>query len=434
MSGVGDLGRRRIAIAAVSLGAWFLVVGVPVDARAGGLWLFEDAGPTVGTASAGRAAIASDATTARGNPAGMTRLTGNQMVVGAQPLIYTARFDSDQVGTQGGGDGGNAGGVFPTAGFYYVHDVAEDWRVGFAFGSGLGLGVDYNSNWAGRYYVQEATFATVSAMPSLAYRVTDWLSIGGGAGVNYADLHQKAAINNEVTDPGVPDGQLEVDADNIAAFAHAGVLVEPRPGTWFGLTYTSKVDHSFEDTLSISGVGPNLAAALGDLSGSQVDLDINLPQQVMFSAYHQVTAALAVMANVAWQDWSDFGETNVTLVSSSATNGFTADREFDDTWHFAIGAQYQVSPNWKLSTGFAHDTSPVSDGDRTPDLPLDRQLRFSAGTEHVYSDDLDFGLAYTYLDGGDADIERIGGFRGTLVGDYETNEIHIVAAYLNYRW
>jgi len=259
--------RARSAAVVVWLFVLATGIGLSIEARAGGLWMFEDAGPTVGTAAAGRAAIASDATTARGNPAGMTRLDGNQMVVGGQPIVYRAKFDSEKPGTFGGGDGGDAGGVFPSAAVYTVHDLAEDWRVGFAISSALGLGVDYGSDWAGRYYVQEATFATVSFMPSVAYRVTDWLSISGGAGLNYADLHQKAAINNALTDAGLPDGQLEVDESNWAPFAHAGILVEPRRGTRFGLTYISKVDHDFEDALSTSGVGPNLEASLGGWQG-----------------------------------------------------------------------------------------------------------------------------------------------------------------------
>ena len=46
------------------------------SAWAGGLWLYEMATPEVGTAIAGRAALAKDASTAFGNPAGMTRLEG----------------------------------------------------------------------------------------------------------------------------------------------------------------------------------------------------------------------------------------------------------------------------------------------------------------------------------------------------------------------
>ena len=46
----------------------------PSSARAGGFWLYEMGTPHLGTASAGRAALAKDAATVFGNPAGMTSL------------------------------------------------------------------------------------------------------------------------------------------------------------------------------------------------------------------------------------------------------------------------------------------------------------------------------------------------------------------------
>jgi len=407
--------------------------GLLAPARAGGLWMFEDAGPTVGTAGAGRAAIAADATTARGNPAGMTRLSGSQVMIGAQPILYTAKFDLDRPGTFGGGNGGDAGDVFPSFGLYYVGELNDDWRVGFALGSALGLGVDYDPDWAGRYYVQESLLTTVAALPSLAYRVSDRFSIGGGIGVSYASLDQKAAINNSLTDPGVPDGRLSLDADSWAPVGLLGALFEPRPGTRLGLTWTSKIAHEFNDSVRMRGLGPNLEAALGPLVGAKADLDINLPQQVMFSAYQDLTPELAVMGNIAWQDWSDFGETNVTVTTTTA-NAVTADRNFDDTWHVAIGLQYRPTPEWKLSAGFAYDTSPVRNRDRTPDAPLDRQIRLAGGLQYSFSESMRLGLAYTLIDGGSAEIRQSGAFRGDLVGEYERNQIHVLTVNLDLRW
>lgn len=427
----GPSGKTRSIGFGVVLG--FLVVVSAQPATAGGLWMFEDAGPTVGTASAGRAAIASDAATARGNPAGMTRLDGEQWLIGAQPIFFSAKFDPDQPGAFGGGDGGDAGDFFPSLGVYYVRELSPDWRFGFAMGSALGLGVNYDDDWVGRYYVQESIFTTVAALPSIAYQVTDTLSFGAGIGVNYATLEQQAAINNNVTDPGFPDGRLELDADSWAPMGNLGVLYEPQSGTRFGLTYTSKVAHEFDDSLSLSGLGPNLAAALGPLAGASADLEINLPQQIMFSAYHEITEDLAVMGNIAWQEWSDFGESNVTL-SSTTTSEFTTDRNFDDTWHFALGAQYRVAPDWKLSAGVAYDSSPVSNSDRTPDAPLDRQIRVAGGAEYSLSETMSLGLAYTYLDGGSADIQQSSAFRGDLIGDFKRNDIHVIATYVSLRW
>lgn len=81
----------------------------PVSGETSGLWLYEQATPDMGTAAAGRVALASDASTASVNPAGMTRLDRSQMLAGLQMLYVNTEFDTD-FAEFGGGDGGNAGG------------------------------------------------------------------------------------------------------------------------------------------------------------------------------------------------------------------------------------------------------------------------------------------------------------------------------------
>ena len=69
----------RAGMRAAALGMAILVVaGLPATepACAGGIWLYEMATPDQGTAAAGRAALAVDASTAWLNPAGMTGSTG----------------------------------------------------------------------------------------------------------------------------------------------------------------------------------------------------------------------------------------------------------------------------------------------------------------------------------------------------------------------
>lgn len=402
------------------------------EAMAGGLWMYEDGGPTVGTASAGQAALAIDASTLRGNPAGMTRLDGNQLLVGAQPIILDSKFDRERESTFSGGNGGQAGNVFPSAGIYYSHSISNDLKAGLMFGSYLGLGVDYDDDWVGRYYVQEGELTTVSAIPAVAYRLTDWLSIGGGVGVQYATIDQTAAINNQLTDgAGFPDGSIELDEDSWAPLGYFGVLVEPNDRTRFGLTYISKADHEFDDAVRLRGLGPNLQAALGPVVGSSADLDVTIPQSVMVSAYHELTDDLAIMANLGWQDWSDFGETNVTL-SATTTTSVTQDRNFRDTWQVAVGMLYRLNEDWIVSGGVAFDSSPVRNKDRTPDVPLDRQIRLSGGAQYSLSERTTLGFAYTYMDAGSADIRQDGALRGTLDGDYSNNAIHFLAAYVNW--
>jgi long-chain fatty acid transport protein len=405
------------------------------SAWAGGLALYELGTPDVGTAAAGWSARAQDASTAFTNPAGMTRLEQSQLLAGVQPLYVNVNFDADS-STFGGGDGGNAGGWVPSAGLYYVHDVTQNWKLGVAAASHFGLGLDYNDNWAGRYYVTKAELLTFGVTPTVAYQVNSWLSIGAGPTFLYGSLEQKAAINNAVAegDPTFPDGSIKAEDDDFGFGGIFGVLVEPREGTRFGITYLTEVELEFKDVAKLKNLGPTLSALLAGLGGTKVDLELTVPQMLMVSGYHELTPNLAIMANFGWQEWSKFGETQVT-VRSTTTTRLTQDSNFKDTWHIALGAQYRFLENWLWSVGFAYDSSPVDNNDRTPDLPLDRQIRYATGLQYDWGENVTLGAAYEYLDAGDAKIDQQGGpLQGDVKGDYKSNEIHVINLNLIWRF
>ena len=123
------------------------------SAWSGGLWLYETGTPDAGTVNAGRAALAKDASTAGGNPAGMASLDRSQLLTAIQPLLVRVKFDTSSQPTHSGGNGGDAGDLVPTASFFYVHNLHKDLKLGIACGSYFRLGLDYRNNWAGRYYV-----------------------------------------------------------------------------------------------------------------------------------------------------------------------------------------------------------------------------------------------------------------------------------------
>ena len=398
----------------------------------GGTWLYEAGAPDVGTANAGRAALAKDASTAGGNPAGMTRLDRSQLLAALQPLLVRVKFDASSETTHSGGNGGDAGDLVPTASFFYVHNFNKDLKFGIAVGSYFGLGLDYGNNWTGRYYVQDVDLLTFAINPVAAYRITDWLSIGGGFSIVKSNLLQRVGINNLL--PFLSDGQLKVEDDDVGYGGNLGILVEPRKGTRFGLTYRSEVKLDFKDVASRRGTGPLLNAAIkrSGLAGSRADMEMTIPQAVMFSGFHDLTDRLAIMGNVGWQENSEFGKTNVSI-SSTTARSFTADRNFDDSWHFAIGFQYRIAEPWLYSLGFAYDTSVVDRADRTPDAPFDRQVRYGTGIQYDWNEDVTLGFAYEYVDAGDAGINQYkGALAGRLVGDYKTNEIHVFA--INLIW
>jgi long-subunit fatty acid transport protein len=101
----------------------------------------------------------------------------------------------------------------------------------------------------------------------------------------------------------------------------------------------------FKDAASLSNIGPVLHGLLNlsGLTGSKVDIDMTIPQALMLSGYHQLTDSWAIMGNIGWQDWSEFGKQELTLRSTTSTK-FTQDLDYDDTWHFALVTQYRGLP------------------------------------------------------------------------------------------
>ena len=80
----------------------------------------------------------------------------------------------------------------------------------------------------------------------------------------------------------------------------------------------------------------------------------------------------------------------------------------------------------RVLTGY--DSSAVeSSRDRTPDLPLDRQVRYSTGVVYKWSEKIQVGANFQFLDAGKAPINNT-----LLSGNYKNNELYFFS--MNVRW
>jgi long-chain fatty acid transport protein len=386
---------------------------------AGGPAPYEIGTPDLGLASAGWAARAQDAATVATNPAGMTRLDRSQMLIGVQPAYTDIHFDTASA-TYGGNNGGNAGGFVPAGGLYHVASLTPDLKLGIGTMTYAAGSLNYEKDWAGRYFNQRAVLTGSGITVPVAYRVNEWLSLGAGPNILLGYLNVKAAVNNP--EPRLGDGRIEYEDYTVGYGGNFGILVEPRAGTRFGLQYLTQVNMNFRDHVQLGGLGPGLENGLArhDLLNPRLRLDLDLPQMVMVSGYHELSDRLAILGDVGWQDWSKLGFFGIT-VSSADTTSLTANEHFQDTWHVALGTQYRLTPLWLLSAGVAYDSSMLKNADRKVWLPADRQIRLGAGAQYQWSEDVTVGFAYEYADLGENKIRQNGGpLQGDLRGNYSS--------------
>lgn len=378
-----------------------LFLAAPV--QAGGLYANELATPESGTAGVGAEAIADGATTSISfyNPAGMTRLEGHHLLIGGGALVSSVEFDVDPAATTTGGDGGDAGGGIPLLSAAYVHSISDRLKFGAALFGMAGAALDYDDDWAGRKQVQDVAIVVLSLSTQVAYRIADWISVGGGITTTFSALEMDV-------EGLLPGSRITLDGDDTQVAFNLSCLVEASEKTRFGLTYQSETEFEYS-----GGVERNP----GSLT-APADLSLTLGQFLRFGAYHDINDKWALLGTIGWEDWDALDS---QLVSVGSVGSATLNRNWEDTYRYGAGFHYRISDPWLLQFGINYDTSPVSAVDRTADLPVDRQLRYGAGFRREKGDRFGFAANLVYADLGDAAINSSAGL-AQLVGDYSSND------------
>ena len=224
-------GQRAVALLVLCTGA--LAAG---QAAAGGLSIYEVGTADVGLASAGYGARAQDASTVLTNPAGMTRLEGSQALASGQVLWANTKFSigsgtSPGLGSDDGGYVLGANGWFAGGGGFLSYSVSPELKLGLGLTGNFGSALNYDDNWVGRYYVQETTLLGMSLLPSVAYKVTDGLSLGASLNAMYGIYKNRVAIN--VPDALRPGGRADPPpgwrCEPRDQRLHLGLGRQPRP-------------------------------------------------------------------------------------------------------------------------------------------------------------------------------------------------------------
>ena len=404
---------------------------------AGGILIYETGQESNGLANAGAAALATDPSVLMSNPAGIARLQGTQISANAQVILGDLRFTRDSNNQFSGNEGGNALEYLPGSSLFVSHQLDERSAIGFGMYGNFGLAVDYDDDWAGRYFTQEAAVIGVSLQPTWAYKFTDDLSIGVGPRIMLGYYRTEMAINNNLLGlADRPDGQLEYKDTDVGMGVNLGLLYQVDPRTRVGLAYTSKVKLEFEDKPHLKDISnPLINVALRRLDADNLELDLNVPQTLTFSIAHELDDQWTLLGSLNWQDWSDFGDVGVEVDSNAGDTSRTVDRQYKDTWHASVGAQYQATRQWRWSVGLGYHSSAVDDKDRTVDNPMGEAWRLAAGVNYQVEEGFDLHMAYTLVWLGDMDVEQTKARSGnTLSGSYDNSALHILGGGATWRF
>jgi len=430
------------------------------SALGAGFALIEQGVSGLGNAYAGGAASAEDATTVFFNPAGLTRLDGQQFIVGTHIIIPSVKFNNEGSThvLQGvtkvpllGGNGGEGGVTKVIPNMYFSKKLSDRFTVGIGINVPFGLATEYDNTWVGRYHAIESDVLTVNINPAIAYKINENLSVGAGISAQYLKTKLSNAIDFGTLDaigafvpfgilpgglgltPQLNDGFVNLDGDSWGFGYNFGILFEFDKNTRLGAAYRSRIKHTLKGDADFSGVPAGLSP-YPVFKNTGVEADITLPDSLSVSFFHQFNPQWKIMADFTWTHWNLFKELRVNFDNPYQSSSVTTE-EWQDSYRYSLGLTYSPNSNWTFRVGTAYDTSAVpNEQRRTPRVPDEDRIWTAFGIGYKFSKTVSFDLGYAHLFIKDPKINKNptgeDAVRGGLKGTYDSY-INIVSAQLN---
>lgn len=421
------------------------VAAATSTALAAGFQLTEQSSLGAGRAYAGAGIVGDDLSAVHYNPAGMTLLEGTRFQAGGVWIGLNADYSSD---ISDESENGRLKGQMIPAG-YVTHQVNDQIWLGFAMTVPFGMGTEYSKDWEGAGRGTNAKIYTFDMNPSIAWKVNDFLSIGGGISVQYA----KAELGMGMS--GLGHGKVEADSWDWGF--NLGVMISPTDRLRFGLAYRSSIEHDAEGDMKLSGMNPNNLPGYADLSyleGQNLDMttSIETPDTIMLTGTWETTDKLRLSGLIRWANWSDFKELNLknefpsglaSLIPSqfqpllAEMSNISIENDWQDTWLFSVGADYKINSAFTVRGGIAYETSPIDDqSTRMAVIPDTDRLWLSLGASWYATKDLQFDVGATYLMGvGDKDLySDTKSHGGKKIGEYDSLDAYLLGVQMQYRF
>lgn len=414
-------------------------------ALAGGFALNEQSVKGLGTAFAGGAATAEDASTIFFNPAGLTRLTGNS-IVGASYVIFPSISFKNQGSTAAtgaplsGNNGGDAGVDIVVPNFYAAWSLSENVKAGIGINVPFGLATSYNRDWVGRYQAVESSLTTININPTIAAKLSDNFSVGAGLNVQYAEAELSNAIDfgsigrsvGLPTQPQQADGFVKITGSDWSVGYNLGVMYEPTKSTRIGLSYRSPITQDIRGNADFTV--PTSVAALtqgGRFTDTGASAVLNLPDTLSLAVYQEINPRVSIVGDVTWTNWSRFQELRVSFANPNEPDSVQPEN-WKDTYRFGLGVNYAVNDRLTLRTGITYDPSPISDEFVTARLPGGDRTLLGVGASYQPSKSFSFDVGYTHVFSENSPINETNSTGNTLRGEFES-EVNIIGVQLNWQ-
>ncbi|HYI41476.1 MAG TPA: outer membrane protein transport protein [Allosphingosinicella sp.] len=382
-----------------------LVMTVSGTAEAAGFYLQEQSVRGWGRANSGEVADQGPASL-WWNPAAIAGATEREAAFGATAILPSGRVDDagtliDRPGVPPEAVGGPSQlrdpivrGVAPHNAF--ALPITDRVAIGLAVTAPFSFTSDYDPSGWQRYSAIRSRLLTLDFQPSVAFKATDWLSVGAALNVQYSDAWLSNALPNLT--PGSADGRLRLTGNGWDWGWSAGVQLKPADRVTIGIAYKSAVDHKLKGPVEISGLAGPLAARN---QRAQTVARFTTPWQLTVGARIGIAEGLTLNAQAVHFGWSKFDRIEIAAPINNAIV-----QNYKDTWSLAMGFDQAIGDRLTLRAGVQLDPTPTRDAGRDPRVPDADRVDYNVGASYRMNGHMSLDAAAGYTDLENSPISR----------------------------
>jgi long-chain fatty acid transport protein len=282
------------------------------------------------------------------NPAGLTQMKEAKLSFFLTDIIPSSSYTFAPIVSAE-----TANKMYPSGALAYYKPLSDKLVVGLAayVPSGVGAkwdGADLKLLSKNVAFEWESMLAIITVSPTIAYQITDSLSVGATININFGSL--------SMNKPAV--GQYEESSTAIGFGSTIGLLYKPSDQFSIGVSMKTPMKAKFSGDASMAG-----AAMFKMSTTSEFEREATLPFWAGVGIAFKPSDKLTITADIQYTNWKKVQDIPITyqdakweLLFSKASN---LELRWEDKIQLRFGVEYRVSNSFALRAGYYNDPSPA---------------------------------------------------------------------------
>lgn len=356
-------------------------------------------------------AQASDGSAMFFNPAGLAFQKGFKVYLGTTLILPSSTYKAGSKETK------MVDQTFTPINLYASYALDNGLTLGIGVYNPYGLGTEWPIDWDGRQMSVKTDLQTFYINPTVAYKVSNQLSIG--VGVSYVTgkvtLKQRVpTLSALVPAPALSakDGTVDLDGTGNAINFNVGILYKPTSDLSIGLSYRSETKIDFEGTAKFSDM-----AALGGpvpanfFPGGTGKTTLPMPSNIIAGVAYHLSKDFTVEADFQYVGWKAYDQLKLEIplgpsfppaIPLPLQGPSTLVKNWEDGYLIRIGGEYRMN-KLALRAGLIYDKTPQPDAAVEPMLPDANRIEVTVGLGYEISKTIAAHVGYQLISFSDRD-------------------------------